>query len=307
MTDLASGFLNLFKGRADAYGVFGGPDPERPGKRVGGCVRQPLTPEHYRRHLEGDSHTDWLGVYPCIGTRCSWGCVDIDDTNDPTLANTIVTLLAHKQITGWVERTESGYHVWVFPETPLVESAIMRGALSAACEAAGYSPKEVNPKSPDVGRGPGNYVRLPLPGAMSAQPPRIRMIVDQGGSEMDVHSFVAEANARRASTQNLSAVAALWTPPATAELAIGVLPPLDKKLTDKLSPLAYTVYVNGPLAGSDRSTTMARMAHLCFESGLTPDEAYTIMAQVDQTWGKRLLDHPSGEQWLLRMLENAYS
>ena len=308
---LVDGFVSLFRGRADVIGVFGEKD-EVTGKRAGGCVRQPLTRNHFVKHLTSSNPADWIGVYPCIGDKCSWGCVDLDGTDDPTVARHIQSLLGHKNITSWVERSEGGFHVWVFPEDPLVPSAVMRRALMAASLAAGFTPKEVNPKAEDVGKGPGNYVRLPFPGVLSLNPPEIRVVNAYGGAptgargDLYFPDFIHNANNLRAKTLDLESVAALYTPPPTASIAVGEVPPLDKALTDKLSPIAWTVYSKGPLDGSDRSGTMTRLAHLCAESGLTADEAYAILAHVDGTWGKHFLDRPNGGELLVKIVERAY-
>lgn len=300
---LVDGFVSLFRGRADVIGVFGEKD-EVTGKRAGGCIRQPLTRNHFVKHLTSSNPADWIGVYPCIGDKCSWGCVDLDATDDPTVARHIQALLAHKNITSWIERSEGGFHVWVFPEDPLVPSAIMRRALMAASLAAGYTPKEVNPKAEDVGRGPGNYVRLPYPGVLSFCPPGIREMQDHLGP-LTFSVFIQIANESRARTVDLERVAALYTPPPTASIAVGDVPPLDKALTDKLSPIAWTVYSKGPLEGSDRSGTLTRLAHLCAESGLAPEEAFSIVLNADARWGKFAERNDRDEQ-LLKIIERAY-
>ena len=77
MTPLAEVFVQLFRGRGDAFGTW-----------AGGAVRERVTPDMFERHLLSTNPEDWFGVYNVIGERCSWGCVDID-TDDVVLAYNI--------------------------------------------------------------------------------------------------------------------------------------------------------------------------------------------------------------------------
>ena len=171
-------FVKVFRGRGDVYG-----------SAKGFCVKEPLTRTVFERHLESTDPADHIGVYCMVGTNCSWGCIDIDGKDFPivpisgdttwdwptmlTLAKNLQTVLAVKNITAHIEKTKNGYHVWVFPEEPLVPARAMRRALMAACVAIGYDPKEVNPKAegPRPGtKGYGNFVRLPYGGINNAEP-----------------------------------------------------------------------------------------------------------------------------------------
>jgi len=65
---IVEGFASLFRGRSDAWG-----------KVEGGCVRETLTPEHYRRHLEGKTS---LGIYPLLpSSDVNFLAIDVDLAN----------------------------------------------------------------------------------------------------------------------------------------------------------------------------------------------------------------------------------
>lgn len=270
MSDIVDDFISLFRGRGDCYGSW-----------EGGCVRLPLTRGVFEKHLYSNDPADWIGVYPCMGALCSWGCIDID-FDDINLAYRLKEALAYKKITGWIEKTTHGYHVWVFPEEPLVASATMRRALMAACLSQGYEPKEVNPKSEDVGPGPGNYVRAPHNSELHGYTVLSERYMVGFGSLID---FLDLATLNRTPTANLEAVAKLWTPPVAAQYD-GVIPSVDKTLTDKMSPKAWHIWNNGPLEGSDRSSTTFRLACLLREDGLDPNETHAILKAIPVGWSK---------------------
>jgi hypothetical protein len=301
-------FTQLFRGRGDAQGTW-----------EGGCLRQPLTPASFDKHLRNGPH---IGVYPLITDKVSWGCIDIDGKDHPTeqpgmwdwdrmhtIALRLVQVLAVKGIHAYTERTRNGIHVWVFPEDGLVPAWMMRRSLMAACKAIGYNPKEVNPKQEQVDPSQlGNYVRLPYPGALT-QPlwlPEERCFYSPDNKWVPWSLGTFLASVKLTATEALEQTAALWTPPVLhsevntqAGLNIESLLPLLKGDT-------FTIWRDGPLDGSDRSTTLARLAHKLAGEGFKPDAAFQIVKSADQRWGKHHLRPETWEQNILKLIELAY-
>jgi hypothetical protein len=183
----------------------------------------------------------------------------------------------------------------------------MRRALLVACGVAEASTREVNPKQESLEPDQlGNYVRLPYTDAQYSA--RFVYSLMGDGTSMPVEKFVAAALATRARTEDLEAAAGLWTPPPAPKrvLTPEVEHDIDiSEITPKLGGLAYTILNEGPLDGGDRSTTLARLAHLCFEDGLTPEEALAVLESADLEWGK-FHARRDGFAQLERMVDRAY-
>jgi hypothetical protein len=315
--DLIDRFVKVFRGRADVYG-----------SAKGFCVKEPLTRAVFERHLMTRNPENHIGVYCMVGDMCSWGCIDIDgkdfvlttDMDDQwdwqamwTLARNLHTVLAAKGVPAHIERSKNGYHVWVFPMEPLVSAATMRRALMAACTAIGYSPKEVNPKAegPRPGtKGYGNFVRLPYGGAIvdaSYMTKCQRVMVDGLQASLWLEDFLDRVDhGGRAPTERLGAIAQLWTPPPPPRTEVDYDAGLDaEQVIGLLDGLAYTVWLDGPLPGGDRSSTLARLAHLCAERGITATQAFTVLKSADERWGKFYLRDDCDDQ-LARLIQGAY-
>ncbi|GAJ14145.1 unnamed protein product [marine sediment metagenome] len=62
--ELAEAFQSLYRGRTDVWGSV-----------EGLCNKEAVTPEHYIRHLLGDTS---LGIYPLLNDgTCHWAAIDI--------------------------------------------------------------------------------------------------------------------------------------------------------------------------------------------------------------------------------------
>lgn len=291
-------FMRLFRGRGDAYGSWQGPR----------AVREPLTPEMFARHLASTEEADWIGVYNVIGDRCSWGCVDID-TKDLSLAHNVQLALWRKDIPGWVEATTRGYHVWVFPDEPLVQAATMRRALTAACLAVGYSPKEVFPKQTKVtGAGLGNWVRLPYNGWEGSGEHSPRMFLEHMEAVIPLWEFLARIDNDRARTSALEAVASLLPASRLVDVSVDYATGLEvEPYMRQLGGTPYRLWRDGPRHGHDRSSTLAHLAYCLAEAGTTASEALTIVTSADERWGKGYLHRGEpGEVILHKLIETAY-
>lgn len=296
VNELETDFILLFEGNPLALGT-----------NEGGCLRVPTYAawqEGVLAHLRGDGPP--VGAYPMFeydgGWFVGWGCIDID-FEDVQLAWNLHAVLAALDITAWVERSRSkGYHVWVFvADEGGVPARTMQHALRAACQIADYEPKEVNPKQLELLPSQlGNYVRLPYPhGANERQ-----VMIDPDGKWFDLTRFVERAVAHRTRTEALDRAAALYIPPPPPKPAQWDATPFQGDATAQLSGLAYTIYKNGPLPGSDRSTTLFRLAAKALECGLSAVDVLTIMLDADNRWGK-FAGRSDQEAQLIKIIERA--
>lgn len=291
-------FMTLFRGRGDAYGTW-----------QGGCMRQPLTTESFWRHLHGE---ELIGVYPIVPMnnehRCVWGCSDID-VDDIDAARNLETAFLMKGIKAWVEKTRKGYHVWVFA-TKSVTAATMRRAFLAVHQAVNYPPTEVNPKQEETKGGLGNYVRLPYPSALNfnteREETRWRYILDDDDNPVSIQNFVPLALAERSTPEQLEAIASLYKQPVTNTVTINDVVDQDvAKLVSRLSGLSFTIWRDGPKAGSDRSLTIYKFAALVNEEGFTPEEAYALIQSADMRWGKFFM-RPDPDKEITRLIMRVY-
>lgn len=297
--DTLNMFAELFRGRSDVYG-----------HEEGRCVKQPLTHDVLRRHLDG---TEPIGVYPMVPYRGDfwvvWGCSDID-VDDLTAARTIQQALEAAGVTSWVERSRSkGYHVWVFASQPVTASA-MRRMLLCAHQVADYPAREVNPKQETLSASQyGNYVRLPY--WNSADLGAIhRRILDADDQPLSLQDFVERALAHRTDPDTINRLAALWKPPTQPAHTINVNIVGDETLDDAmrhLSPLGKVIWRDGPLPERDRSSTLTKLAHECFRSNMTPSMCKIILKTADMRWGKYHLRFDGGDRELDKLVMRAYS
>lgn len=290
---LINDFVTLFRGRGDAYGSWDG-----------GCVRKQLTPESFERHLTGEEP---IGVYPLVpykgGWSVVWGCSDID-VDDYDSACNLQLAFQIKGIKAWVEKTRKGYHVWVFA-TGLVPAATMRRAFLAAHQVIGLAPKEVNPKQESAGSGFGNYVRLPYHGQMETIGENRFIVVGDDKTPVPFSDFVAEAVGNRATQEQLEAIASLWKEPKRETVNIGDTLPEVQVLLSMLSPLAYTIWKDGPYQGGDRSSTLVKLCYHLYSNGLDPTQAYAVIRDADRRWGK-YYDRVDGEEQMLKIVSRVY-
>jgi hypothetical protein len=266
-------FVRLFRGRGDIFAQWANDDFV--------IIRQPLKREHFARHLVGP---EFLGVYPNLGNKCSWGCIDID-FDDWELAFKLQKMAAYKEIQLWCERTVKGYHLWCFPDD-FVHPDTMRRALMAVCKASNYDPKEVNPKQGELPKGGvGNWVRLPYPGGEHAvQRQFIATATLQPMTARD-NLFLEIDRHGRTFTEDLEQTAELWTPPVVEHYEGYAEDPLLNHEYNALPRLAKHILSEGVLDGSDRSGTLYKLAALCAAEGVERTIAYKAVVQADQTWG----------------------
>ena len=289
-------FARIFRGRTDAHGTW-----------KGGAVHGTVDLSQYETHLNTELHG--IGVYPHRGIDgVTWGCIDIDGHSFPLdesrehpdydrkqpewhdweamerLAHNLVKALGFKNVPAIVEKTRNGYHVWCFPKDETVPAQVMRRALMAACKVCKYDPDEVNPKAEILAEGKiGNYVRLPYNHGWNDR--KERFFLDPATrSAIGLDKALDVAERSLAETSDLEACASLWTPPRkTTVVDTSVAAP---EVVAQLRGLSRTIWADGPLPGSDRSSTLAHLAHLCREDGLSMNDTYGVVCSADLRWGK---------------------
>lgn len=281
--DLAAHFASLFRGRTDAYGT-----------EEGGCLRvsdQVRWTQVVETHLHGDTP---VGVYPLMDDDTVWwGCVDFDEGDEESWVHSqnLLNVLATLGVVAWVERSRSkGYHVWVFAQEA-VPAALMRTALTAACQIAQAPTREVNPKQTsraNLQKGYGNYVRLPYPKGHDWR----RVMVDTEGEPISLEEFVSHADPMRTKTDTLKYLAELYEAPAPKPIPI--LPfeytPDSEDLTRRMDGLTFTIFKDGPFSEhgekGDRSGTLWKLAKRLYEHGYAAESALTLVRDADERWGK---------------------
>ncbi len=290
VADITDDFIRLFRGRGDCYGSWDG-----------GCVREPLTPEVFHRHLHGST---FIGVYPAFNykneTLCIWGCTDIDYDN-PDEAWLLHDAFEAAGVKSWVEKTRRGYHIWVFA-TDLVLARNMRRMFLAAHQVADLPAKEVNPKQEQLhGTQIGNYVRLPYPNHGKPE----RVFVNREGAIIPIEGLVSSALQSRTSPEVIERLAGFYKPP-VVNYTIGAPSHDMTEAARMLTPLGRAIFRDGPIEGRDRSTTLTHLAHECRKASLHPKDAMSLLEDADLRWGKYLARGEAGRLELEKLLVRAY-
>ena len=79
-------------------------------------------------------------------------------------------------------------------------------------------------------------------------------------------------------------------------------------LVRQLGGLAYRIWRDGPLYGSDRSTTLVHLTRLCAEQEFTIDQSMAVLRSADDRWGKGFMQRgEAGREILERIVAKAYS
>jgi hypothetical protein len=171
--------------------------------------------------------------------------------------------------------------------------------LTVACHVVGYQPKEVFPKQERVSGGQlGNYVRLPLNGYLHDPPPDScrKFLHTQCLEQMDDD---------RAQTVDLERLASWLPEPRAGEVVIDAQAGLHAEdAVRRLGGLAYRIWRDGPLPGSDRSTTLVHLAKVSAEGGLSPDETWAVITSADERWGKGFLNRGDAGVDIVRKIVN---
>ena len=302
---LLTDYITLFRGRGDVYG-----------HDEGRCVKEPLTREVFQKHFADEP----MGVYPMVPLNgdyyVAWGCSDFDTADAKENAIKLHDALRDAGIVSWIEKSRSkGFHVWVFATHPVLATE-MRNMFLVAHQVADVPATEVNPKQTTLKHGQyGNYVRLPYARIAELYTDKHRIIhrerINDWGSPLTpmlLLDFIRNAMDNRTDPELIKRIADMYVAPSTA---VTVVPSYEYDATlseamESLSPLGKVIWRDGPLAGKDRSTTLAKLGHECVRSGLNPSQTKTIVRTADSRWGKYHL-RPNGELEIDKLVVRVHS
>lgn len=275
---LPNRLADLFRGRSDAYGLV-----------EGRCVRAALTPELWYGHCYGDGS---IGVYPLMGDgNVWWFGTDIDTGfDDLAAARNMCRALKVLGIRSFCEISKSkGFHVLVFCAEP-IEAKTARACMQVAHKLAKVAPKEIYPKQ-DVlteDKPLGNYLNVPYAHQWATRSRRVVLASADSTDVLTLEEFVTQAEQARVTRDVVAAAAALWTPP-RPPVTVVCEERDDSEIRDlvkHLTPLGKHMLKEGPLVDAvkgkpDRSTFLVRLARECKVSGLTPNEAASVVHWAD--------------------------
>ena len=162
--ELQQRFTKLFKGLDRAYGKYELPKDliATDGEKVKGrgiTKSEDLLPEHYTRHLLGQS---MLGVVPIQdGNRCNFAAIDIDDYEVDHVA--VIKRVSELKLPLVATRSKSGgLHLWAFFKNEGVPARAAMTKLEEVSAALGYPGIEIFPKQHQIGpEDVGNWINLP--------------------------------------------------------------------------------------------------------------------------------------------------
>ena len=288
MNDAIEEFMELFQGRPDAYGTW-----------QGGSVKEPTNYKTFARHLYGE---ELVGIYPLLdNSTVRWGCSDID-VDEIDLARNLQFALQLKGIPAFLEKTVRGFHVWVFASEP-IQAAVMRRAFLSAHEAINLVAKEINPKQ-EQAKDVGNYVRLPYPAGM-VEFPENRFMLDDYDKPIALGTFLSEALENRVTAEQLIPLAEMHHPKVKAILDMTTVRASVEQALTYCNEYVRTIWKNGPLPGSDRSSILCMMTHRMVEHNVPMGMAYIVLVDADKRWGKYHL-RDNATEMLTDIIEKIY-
>ena len=288
MNDAIEEFMELFQGRTDAYGTW-----------EGGSITDPVNSKTFARHLYGE---ELVGIYPLLdNSTVRWGCSDID-VNEIDLGRNLQLALQLKGIPAFLEKTVRGFHVWVFASEP-IQAAVMRRAFLSAHEAINLVAKEVNPKQ-ETAAALGNYVRLPYPMGM-VESPENRFMIDDYDEPIELGTFLSEALENRVTAKQLIPIAEMHRPKAKAILDMSNVSASVEQALTYCNQYVQTIWQNGPMPGSDRSSILCMMTYRMLEHGVPIGMAYIVLQDADKRWGKYHL-RDNATELLTDIIERVY-
>ena len=302
---LAQPYITLFRGRGDVYG-----------HNEGRCVKEQLTNDVFQKHFSGEAP---IGIYPMVPHfeqfYVAWGCVDFDTADADENAVKLHDALMEAGIVSWIEKSRSkGFHVWVFAEQAVLAED-MRNMLVVASHVAETPTTEVNPKQTTLKAGQyGNYVRLPYPNLDDRQTDKQRIFhkkdVESGSFDnpMVFSDFVESAMSLRTPKETIQRIASMYQPPKQEPVVLNdyVYDATLSEAMQILSPLGKVIWRDGPLAGKDRSSTLAKLGHETVRSGLNPSQTKIVLMTADKRWGKYHLRH-DGELEIDKLVVRVHS
>jgi hypothetical protein len=256
-------YAALFRGRFDARGT-----------QEGGCIREQVTLESYRKHLTGEVS---LGMYPLLddGT-CHFAAVDVD-VKDFTLVKSIRQELVNQFIPAYVTASRrKGFHVYMFADEsdgqPPFQAKEIRHIINSILTRLNVK-AEIFPKQDAVSETIplGNYINLPCFGYT-------RPFLTMELKELKVFDALPLIK----TTPRESIERALRAMPMVVETHMKTTPvPKEKRARGKGPPPCVEAILNGVGSGARDEAAFALARHY-FDSGYIPDEVFSLLGVWDK-------------------------
>ena len=112
----------------------------------------------------------------------------------------------------------------------------------------------------------------------------------------------------RTSQETIQRIASMYQPPKQEPVVLNdyVYDATLSEAMQILSPLGKVIWRDGPLAGKDRSSTLAKLGHETVRSGLNPSQTKIVLMTADKRWGKYHLRH-DGELEIDKLVVRVHS
>lgn len=256
--DTVKAFAALFKGRTDVWGTV-----------EGMAVKEPVTLEHYRRHLAGEKS---LGIYPLLDDGTCWfWAVDLDEKSFEKI-HALRKEFSADGINTYIAASKSkGFHLYGFNDAP-VPAKLVREMISRL-ETKLNIKTEIFPKQDKLDDliPFGNYINVPCHGFT-------RSFLASDGSEVPVEKAVQliQKNSLQAIKLALLALPEIKLP--TIKLPTRpVSPPKKPRLR---SPPCIEQLMKGVNAGARDMAAFALARHW-LDQGITPSEVQLLLESWD--------------------------
>jgi hypothetical protein len=227
----------------------------------GGCIKEPVTTAHYRRHLAGSGS---LGIYPLRQDgRCRWFAIDIDEENLGSAIAAVEKLHELGFNRGvYLERSKSkGYHVFGFTSDWVPAKDLRYIARQAILQAGLRHSTEIFPKQ-DVADAIrfGNYLNLPYFGGHNPDGRRMMLDIETlGPVPLSRWLEVAETFPADALALVLSAL------------------PRQEDTPQRRDPQGIVNLLSQPLAVGERRPTLVKAAGYLRCRGIPEDVAVSLL------------------------------
>jgi len=259
-TETVAKFVELFKGRSDCWG-----------KVEGGCVKEKLQVDHYRKHLEGEIS---LGVYPLLDDgNVLFATIDIDN-DDLEMVRKVAAELKAKGFSAYIERSKSkGYHIFLFFSVP-VSAKDIREILSYACKKAGCEKYELFPKQDILTEKTpyGSYINLPYLGLTER-----RKFIDEKNDNIALEEFLETVQ----KNDKLCVETGLKQIPSSNDKPVSLNENKPSKEKQKKMPPCISKILNGVKEGC-RDEAMFALAKYFNSMGWSCDLTLTQVKEVNK-------------------------
>lgn len=202
--------MALFAGSETHSGTHGIPDLDPNGvkwtiKRTAKTLKVPVTEALWQQHIDGKRP---LGVVPIRGdSTCLWGSIDIDQY-DIDLAEVVRKVEDGKLPLVPCRSKSGGLHLFMFFAEP-VDPAAVQAVLSDIAASLGFAGSEIFPKQTKIlaeQGDAGNWMVVPYYGGDFDGKLKMQHGLKKSGAEMTISEFLAEAEKRMVTVEQMAAL-----------------------------------------------------------------------------------------------------